>query len=65
MNLITTRNASILIIILLSVWWSARALLDYNTDGSNATLALIPDNVDLSLKNIKQTKIRAGGSLSP
>jgi LPS export ABC transporter protein LptC len=63
MNFITTRNVSILIIILLSAWWSARALLDYNTDGSNATLALIPDNVDLTLKNIKQTKIRAGQSL--
>lgn len=60
MNLITTRNASIVIVILLSVWWSARALLDYNTNGSKATLRLIPDNVNLTLKNIKKSKIRAG-----
>jgi LPS export ABC transporter protein LptC len=63
MNLITTRNASILIIILLSAWWSARALLDYNTNGSKAPLRLIPDNVNLTLKNIKKTKIRAGETL--
>jgi LPS export ABC transporter protein LptC len=63
MNLITARNLIIIVIISLSAWWSAWTLLDYNTYGAKATVALIPDNVDLTLKNIKQTKIRAGESL--
>lgn len=63
MNIITTRNAIIIIIVSLSVWWSARALLDYNTNGSKAPLKLIPDNADLTLKNIKKTKMRAGKTL--
>lgn len=63
MNLISTRNISIIIIILLSVWWSVHTLLEYNTNGSKSPRALIPENVDLTLKNIKQTKTRAGESL--
>lgn len=39
MNLITARNLIITVLISLSAWWSAWALLDDNTYGAKVTVA--------------------------
>jgi LPS export ABC transporter protein LptC len=63
MRLITTRKfivfATVLATACLAVW----GLYDSRFVGSEATVELIPDNVDLSLKNIKYTKTHAGKPL--
>jgi len=63
MRLVTTRNIIIFATISLVVLFAVRALISYRGLGSEDTAELIPDNVDLTLKNIKYTKTRAGEPL--
>jgi LPS export ABC transporter protein LptC len=63
MRLITARNLIILVIILITIWLTLRVLRDSRVLEPEATLALIPENVDLTLKNIKYTKSHAGKPL--
>ena len=59
MRLITTRNILILATILILVWSAVWALFNYLL-WQESTSDLIPDNVDLTLENIKYTKTRDG-----
>jgi len=63
MRLITTRNIIIFVIILITVWLGLRILSNYRVMAPETTLELIPENVDLTLKNIKYTKNRRGEPL--
>lgn len=63
MTLISTRNIVILAVLLISVVLAARALLHSRILGPKSTFDLIPDNVDLTLKDIKYTKTRDGEPL--
>ncbi len=63
MRLITTRNLIILVIILFIIWLTLWVLRDPRVLRPEATLELIPENVDLTLKNIKYTKNHAGKPL--
>ena len=63
MKLLTSRNILILVTVSLAVWFAVWALHDSRVLGSEATFEPIPDNVDLSLKNIKYTKTRGGEPL--
>ena len=63
MRLITTRNLVVLAIILITVWLAVQALRNNRVLGPKTALELIPDNVALTLKNIKHTKTRAGKPL--
>ena len=63
MRLITTRNFIIFVTVLMVVWLSVRELLNYGVLGQETTAELIPKNVDMTLKNIKYTKTRAGEPL--
>jgi len=49
--------------VVLVVWLSVRFLLNYGVLGKGPTAELIPENVDMTLKNIKYTKTRAGEPL--
>lgn len=63
MRLLTTRNITIFATISLAVLFATRTLISYRGLGPEDTAELIPDNVDLTLKNIKYTKTRAGEPL--
>ncbi len=63
MRLITTRNFTILVIILISAWLASWILRNHYTLGLEESFESIPDNVDLTLKGIKYTKTRGGKPL--
>ena len=63
MTLLSTRNIVIFAILSLSVVLTARALLHSRILVPESTFELIPDNVDLTLKNITYTKTRDGEPL--
>jgi LPS export ABC transporter protein LptC len=63
MRLITTRNLLFLAIISITGWLAVQAVRHYRVLEPEASLELIPDNVALTLKNIKYTKTRAGEPL--
>ncbi len=63
MRLITTHNLTNIGIILLIIWLTIQVLRNDRVLGPEAAFELIPDNVDLSLKNIKYTKTRDGDPL--
>jgi LPS export ABC transporter protein LptC len=63
MRLVTTRNILILVIIPLVVWGGVRALRNSRFLDKDATIERIPDNVDLTLQNIKYTKTSGGEPL--
>lgn len=63
MRLITTRNFIILVILLIAVWVAVLGGRYSRVLWPEAPLELIPDNVDLTLKNIKYTKTRDGEPL--
>lgn len=63
MRLITARNIAILAIVLICFGFTARALLNSSDLGPEVTFELIPEDVDLTLKNIKYTKTRDGEPL--
>ena len=63
MRLITTRNFIILVTILVTSYLAVWGLYYSRVLEPEATAELIPDNVDLTLKNIKYTKTRAGEPL--
>lgn len=60
MRLLTTRNVTIIVIVLISVWLGLQIPGSYRVIGPEIPLELISENVDLTLKNIKYTKNRAG-----
>ena len=59
-KLLTGRNFLTLAIVLLTVWMAVQALRDFLTQGPDISRELIPENIDLSLKNITYTKTRNG-----
>ncbi len=63
MRVLSTRNIIIFAAFSLAILFAVRALISYRGLGSEYTAELIPDNVDLTLKNIKYTKTRAGEPL--
>lgn len=63
MRLITTRNFIILVTILITSYLVVWGLYYSRILEPEATAELIPDNVDLTLKNIKYTKTRDGEPL--
>ena len=63
MRLITTRNFIILGILLIAVWVAVLGGRYSWVLWPEAPLELMPDNVDLTLKNIKYTKTRDGEPL--
>ncbi|MCP4341455.1 MAG: LPS export ABC transporter periplasmic protein LptC [Desulfobulbaceae bacterium] len=63
MRLLTTRNFIILVTILITSYLAVWGLYYSRVLEPEATVELIPDNVDLTLKNIKYTKTLAGEPL--
>lgn len=63
MRLITSRNFIILFILLIAVWVAVLGGRYSRVLWPEAPLELIPENVDLTLKNIKYTKTRDGEPL--
>lgn len=63
MRQITIRNLIILVIIVSIVWLTLRVLRDDRVLGPDDGFELIPENVDLTLKNISYTKNREGEPL--
>ena len=63
MRQITTRNIIVFSTALMLVFLGVRVLFNFGVLGQEATTELIPENVDMTLKNIKYTKTRAGEPL--
>ncbi len=63
MRLVTTRNIVILVIVPLMVWGGVWALRNSRFWDKDTTIERIPDNVDLTLQNIKYTKTSGGEPL--
>jgi len=63
MRQITARNFIILVILLIAVWVAVLGGRYSRVLWPEAPLELIPENVDLTLKNIKYTKTRDGEPL--
>jgi LPS export ABC transporter protein LptC len=60
---LTTRNLLTLVLVLVAGVLSVFALRSYRAWGPETTFESIPENVDLTLKNIKYTKTRDGEPL--
>ncbi|MFT5699930.1 MAG: LPS export ABC transporter protein LptC [Desulforhopalus sp.] len=63
MRLITKHNLFNIVIIAIVVWLAIRVLGNARVLAPETTFELIPDNIDLSLKNIKYTKTHGGAPL--
>jgi LPS export ABC transporter protein LptC len=59
-KLLTIRNFLTLVIVLLALWMALQALRNFLTLGPDISRELIPENIDLTLKNITYTKTRNG-----
>ena len=59
-NLLSGRNFLTLAIAVLTVWMAVQALRHFLTLGPDISRDLIPEHIDLTLKNITYTKTRNG-----